>query len=287
MTIVVTGASGHLGRLAVEGLLEHGVPAPQIIAAVRTPQKAAGLAARGVQVREADYEKPQTLGPAFAGADKLLLVSSSEVGRRLPQHQAAVGAAKQAGISHIVYTSILRADTTPLSLASEHKGTEELIRSSGLPFTFLRNSWYFENYDAAITQAAASGVLTGSADDGLLSAATRADYAAAAVTVLTGDGHEGKIYELGGDQAWAYSELAAEIANAAGTPVAYQNLTAAQHKQALMDAGLPEPYAELLVDSDQGIAGGHLEDHTGNLSSLIGRPTTTLADSVAISLKNA
>jgi NAD(P)H dehydrogenase (quinone) len=287
MTIVVTGASGHLGRLVVENLLARGVPAAQIVAAVRTPQKAAELAARGVQVREADYDRPETLALAFAGADKLLLVSGSEMGRRVPQHQAVADAARQAGAGYIAYTSILRAGTTPIALAPEHKATEELIRASGLPFTFLRNGWYTENYDAAITQAAATGVLTGSAGDGRVSAAARADYAAAAAAVLTSEGHQGKAYELGGDPAWAYSDLAAEISNAAGTPVVYQNLTAGQYKQALAEAGLPQHYAELVADSDQAIAAGYLETHSGDLTRLIGRPTTTLAEAVAASLKNA
>ncbi len=287
MTIVVTGASGHLGHLVVEDLLTRGVPAGQIIAAVRTPSKAADLATRGVQVRAADYERPDTLAPAFAGADRLLLVSGSEPGRRVPQHQAVVDAAGQAGVGHLAYTSILRADTTPLGLAPEHKATEELIRVSGLPFTFLRNGWYTENYDASITAAAATGTLTGSAGAGRVSAAARADYAAAAAAVLTGPGHQGKIYELGGDTAWTYWDLAAAIAAAAGTPVVYQNLTADEHRQALAAAGIPQPYVELLVDSDQGIAAGHLEDHSGDLRGLIGRPTITLADAVAASLKNA
>jgi NAD(P)H dehydrogenase (quinone) len=286
MTIVVTGASGQLGRLVVENLLTRGVPAAQIVAAVRTPKKAADLATRGVQVREADYDRPETLALAFAGASRLLLVSGSEMGRRVPQHQAVVDAARKAGAAHIAYTSILHADTTPLGLAPEHKATEELIRASGLPFTFLRNGWYTENYDAPISQAAATGTLSGSAGDGRVSAAARADYAAAAAAVLTGQGHQGKAYELGGDPAWTYSDLAAEIFKAAGTPVIYQNLTAEQHKQALADAGLPEHYAELVVDSDQGIAAGHLETHSGDLTRLIGRPTTTLTDAVTTSLKN-
>jgi NAD(P)H dehydrogenase (quinone) len=287
MTIVVTGASGHLGRLIVENLLAGGVPAAQIVAAVRTPQKAAGLADRGVQVREADYDRPETLAPAFAGAGRLLLVSGTEIGRRVPQHQAVVDAARKAGADHIAYTSIPYADTTPIALAPEHKATEELIRASGLPFTFLRNGWYTENYDAPITQAASTGTLIGSAGDGRVSAAARADYAAAAAAVLTGEGHQGKAYELGGDPAWTYSDLAAEISRAAGTPVAYHNLTPGQHKQALADARLPQHYIELMVDSDQAIAAGYLETHSGDLTTLIGRPTITLADAVAASLKNA
>jgi NAD(P)H dehydrogenase (quinone) len=287
MTIVVTGASGHLGRLVVESLLDLDVPADQIVAAARTPQKAAGLAARGVQVREADYDRPETLASAVAGADRLLLVSGVDFGRRAQQHQAVVDAAREARVGHIAYTSIPYADTTPIAIAPEHKATEELIRASGLPFTFLRNGWYTENYDGSIAQAAASGVLIGSAGDGLLSAATRADYAAAAAAVLTGQGHQGKVYELGGDPAWTYAELAAQIARTAGTPVVYRNLSPGQHQQALADAGLPPHYAEILVDADQAIAAGHLLVRSGDLANLIGRPTTSLADAVAASLKSA
>jgi NAD(P)H dehydrogenase (quinone) len=287
MSIVVTGASGHLGRLVVESLLDQGVPADQIVAAARTPQKAAELAARGVQVREADYDRPETLASALAGADRLLLVSGIDFGRRAQQHQAVVDAARAARVGHIAYTSIPYADTTPIAIAPEHKVTEELIRASGLPFTFLRNGWYTENYDAAIAQAAASGVLIGSAGDGLLSAATRADYAAAAAAVLTGQGHQGKVYELGGEPAWTYAELAAQIARTAGTPVAYRNLSPDEHRRALAEAGLPSHYAEILVDADQAIAAGHLLVRSGDLASLIGRPTTSLADAVAASLKGA
>jgi NAD(P)H dehydrogenase (quinone) len=287
MTIVVTGASGHLGRLVVESLLDGGVPATEIVAAARTPAKAADLAARGAQIREADYDRPETLAAALAGADRVLLVSGIDFGRRAQQHQAVVDAAKTAGAARIVYTSIPYADTTPIAVAPEHKVTEELIRASGLPFTFLRNGWYTENYDAAIARAAASGILIGSAGDGLLSAATRADYAAAAAAVLTGDGHQGKIYELGGEPAWTYADLAAQIAATTGTPVAYRNLTPDQHQQALVEAGLPPYYAEIMVDADQSIAAGHLLVRTGDLANLIGRPTTPLADAVAASLKNA
>jgi NAD(P)H dehydrogenase (quinone) len=217
----------------------------------------------------------------------VLLVSGSEMGRRLPQHQAVVSAAQEAGVGHLAYTSILYADTSPLGLAPEHKATEELIRASGLAFTFLRNGWYTENYDAAIAQAAATGALVGSAGDGRVSAAARADYAAAAAAVLAGEGHQGKVDELGGAPAWTYSGLAAEIARAAGRPVVYQNLTVGQYQLVLEDAGLPQFYAALLADSDQGIAAGHLEEHSGDLVRLIGRPAVTLADAVAASLKNA
>jgi NAD(P)H dehydrogenase (quinone) len=287
MTIVVTGASGQLGHHVVTGLLEAGVPAGDIVAAVRTPAKAADLAARGVQVREADYDRPETLKAALAGADQVLLISGSEMGRRLAQHQAVLTAAQEAGVSLLAYTSIPAADTSPLLLAAEHKATEAAIRASGVPFAFLRNGWYFENYDSSIAYAAASGTLTGGAGDGRVSAGSRADYAAAAVAVLTSDGHAGQVYELGSDEAWTYADLAAAISAAAGKPVTYQNLPFEDNKAALLAAGLPEGYAQALADSDLGIAEGHLEVRSGDLARLIGRPATTLADAVAVSLKSA
>lgn len=287
MTIVVTGATGQLGRLVIASLIERGVPAGEIVAAVRTPEKAADLAARGVQVREADYSRPETLPAAFAGAAKVLLISGSEVGQRVPQHQAAVDAAKAARVGHLAYTSVLRADTTDIIVAPEHKITEEYILASGLPYTFLRNSWYTEVFTPTVTQAATSGVIIGSAGDGLVSSATRADYADAAAAVLSGTGHENKVYELAGDTAWAYSELAAAVAEAAGRDVVYQDLPTEQHAAALTEAGLPAELVGFLTGIDEGVKRGDLEDHSKTLSTLIGRPTTPLADAVAELLKNA
>lgn len=283
--IVVTGATGQLGRLVVEALAQQ-VPADQIVAAVRTPEKAADLAALGVQVRVADYEQPATLAEAFAGAEKLLLISSSEVGRRTAQHTAAVEAAKAAGVSHLVYTSILRADTSTIGLAPEHKATEQVIRDSGIPFTFLRNSWYTENYEQSVAQSLATGAILGSAGEGKLSGVPRADYADAAVAVLTGTGHENKVYELAADEAWSYADLADSIARISGKPVAYQDVPAEQHRAILQGAGLPEFLVDMLVDSDRAIAAGELASDSGDLRALLGRPTTGLDDAVAALLKN-
>jgi NAD(P)H dehydrogenase (quinone) len=280
--IVITGATGQLGRLVVERLL-HEVPADQIVAAVRSPEKAADL---GVAVREADYDRPETLASAFAGADKLLLISGSEVGKRVPQHTAAVEAAKQAGVRHLVYTSAPHADTTTLVLAPEHKATEQVIRDSGVPFTFLRNGWYTENYADRIKQAAQTGIVIGSAGEGRVASAPRADYAAAAVAVLTGQGHENKIYELSGDTAWTFPELAAEIAAATGRDVEYRNLTPEEHKSTLADAGLPEAIVELVDALDADTADGALSETSGELRTLIGRPTVPLADTVAEIVKH-
>jgi NAD(P)H dehydrogenase (quinone) len=285
MTFTVTAASGHLGRLAVQALLDQGVPADQIVATARTPEKLADLAAQGVQVREADYAKPETLAAAFAGTEKLLLVSGSEVGQRVPQHTNAVNAAVAAGVKLIAYTSAPYADTTDLPVAPEHKATEEIIRAAGVPFVFLRNGWYFENYTANLAPALQHGAILGSAGEGRISAATRADFAAAAAAVLTGDGHENAVYELGGDEAFTMAELAAEVTRQSGTEVAYRDLPADEYEKALVAVGVPDVYANVLAACDVEVAKGALLIDSGDLSRLIGRPTTPLADAVAAALK--
>lgn len=281
--IVVTGASGQLGRLVIAALLQK-VPAGEIVAAVRNPAKVADLAARGVQVRQADYDQPASLAAAFKGADKLLLISASEVGRRVPQHRAVIDAAKAAGVGLLAYTSILHADTSPLPLAAEHRETEALIRASGLPAVILRNSWYTENYLAGIPAALQYGVLLGSAGAGRIASAARADYAEAAAAVLTTDGQAGRIYELAGDESYTLAELAGQITQQSGKAVAYQDLPESEFKAALLGAGLPEALATLLAESDAGAAQGGLFDDGRQLSQLIGRPTTPLSKLVGQAL---
>ena len=282
--IAVTGATGHLGRLVVKDLLDRGVAPSELVAAVRSPEKASALADHGVAIRRADYTEPASLKSAFEGIDRLLLISSSEVGERVSHHRNVVDAAEETGVGFLAYTSMLRAATSPMQLAAEHRATEELIRESGIPFTFLRNGWYIENYTEQLDQALAQGVLIGSAGEGRISGATRADYAAAAAAVLTGEGHEGEVYELGGDEAFTMDEVAEEITAQSGTEVVYRDLPVEEYRQALVDAGLPEPYAAALADSDRGIAEGHLYVESGDLRRLIGRPTTPLADAVAAAL---
>ncbi len=281
--IVITGASGQLGRLVIEALLQT-VPAGEIVAAVRHPEKIADLAARGVQVRVADYDQPASLAAAFAGADKLLLISANEVGRRVPQHRAVIEAAKAAGVGLLAYTSLLHADSSPLPLAAEHQETEALIRASGLPAVILRNGWYTENYLAGIPTALQYGVVLGSAGAGRIASAARADYAAAAAAVLTRDDQAGRIYELAGDASYTLAELAAEIAKQSGQAVNYQNLPESEFKAALLGAGLPDFLVTLLAESDVGASKGGLFDDSRRLSQLIGRPTTSLANMVAAQL---
>ena len=284
MKLLVTGSTGHLGRLVIEDLLERGVPAGDIVAAARSPEKADDLAAHGVDVRKADYDQPDTLESAFDGVDRLLLISSSEVGQRVEQHRNVIEAAAQEGVGHFAYTSMVRADTSPMKLAQEHKVTEQLIRESGLPFTLLRNGWYIENYTEQLDQVLDRGALIGSANDGRVSAATRADYAAAAATVLAEGNHDGAVYELGGDEAFTMDELAEEITRQSGTEVVYRDLPPKDYTEALVDAGVPEPFAAVLADSDQGIAEGHLYVESDDLRRLIGRPTTPLAEAIAAAL---
>ena len=284
MRIGITGASGQLGRLVVRKLKAK-VRAADVVALVRTPARAADL---GVSVREADYGRPEILDRAFDGIDSLLLISSSELGqRRAEQHHNAIEAAKRAGVRRIVYTSLLHADTSPLILAGGHRGTEAGLRASGIPFTFLRNGWYTENYTVSIPGALAGGAFLGSAGDGRISSAARADYAEAAVAVLSSDGHDGKIYELAGDDAYSLSDLAAEISRQTGRAIPYKNLSEADYTAALRGLGLPEALAEAFASYDAGASQGALFDDSRELSALIGRPTTPLATVVAETLQQA
>ena len=283
--IVVTGATGQLGKLVVEQLLQI-VSAEKIVAVVRDPQKAQALAEKGVQVRQADYAEPESLVAAFAGAEKLLLVSSSEVGHRVPQHQAVTDAARAAGVKLLAYTSILNADTSTLLLAKEHKPTEAYIRASGVPFTFLRNGWYTENHTGALAAAVEHGAVLGAAKEGRFATATRADYAAAAVAVLTGEGHENRVYELGGDVPYTLTELAAEAARQTNKPVVYKDLPQEEYAKALAGFGLPEGLAKAIADADAGASRGELDTRSHDLSDLIGRATTPLDTSVAAALSH-
>ncbi|MFB5744553.1 SDR family oxidoreductase [Cedecea sp. S5-13] len=281
--IAITGASGQLGRLVIEDLLKT-VKAEEIVAVVRNPAKVEDFARRGVQVRAADYGDVSALAKAFSGVEKVLLISSSEVGQRAVQHSNIIAAAKQAGVKLIAYTSLLHADKSPLALAEEHIVTEQQLKESGVAFVLLRNGWYTENYLASVPPAIQHGVFIGSAGEGKIASATRADYAAAAAKVLTLDNQAGKVYELAGDHGWTLTELAAEVSLQSGKPVVYQNLDEADFKAALQGAGLPEGFAALLANSDAGAEKGGLFDDGHQLSKLIGRPTTSLSDSVKSAL---
>ena len=277
MKIAVTGANGKLGRLVIQGLLATQAP-EDIVAVVRNESRAADLAQLGIQVRVASYEDVPALEAAFAGVDKLLLVSSSEVGKRIPQHKNAIDAAKTAGVKHVVYTSAPKATTSNLVLAPEHKATEEYLASSGLDYTVLRNGWYTENFLQAVETAKQTGTIVAAAGGGRVASASRADYAAAAVAVLLGSGHEGEVYELSGDYAWDYNELAVAVSEIIGKPVAYQPVDGPTLINILVGAGLERPTAEFVATLDENTAAGLLSETSGDLSALIKRPTTPLRE---------
>ncbi|WP_019903640.1 SDR family oxidoreductase [Methylobacterium sp. 77] len=289
-TYFVTGASGQLGRLVVEALLER-VPAGALVAGLRSVESdaARSLRDRGVDVRLADYARPETLATALRGIDRLLLISSSEIGQRVAQHRNVIEAARTAGVGRLVYTSLLHADVSSISLAEEHLATEAAIAASGLPATILRNGWYTENYTASIAGALAGGALLGSAGDGRISSATRADYADAAAIVLTSETHAGGIhagqtYELAGDGAYTLAELAAEVSRQAGREIPYRNLPQAEYAALLKGIGLPGGLADGLAEWDVDASRGALFDEGRQLSTLLGRPTTPLASAVAAAM---
>lgn len=280
--IAVTGATGKLGQLVIEALLtRHN--AADIVAIVRRPEAASDLKSRGVQVRYGDYAKPESLGAALEGVERLLLISGSEVGQRAPQHQAVIDAALKANVKHLVYTSLLRCDSSPMLLAAEHKTTEQAIKAAGLPSTILRNGWYIENYTENLQPALAHSALIGAAGQGKVAAATREDFAIAAAVVLTTPGHEGKVYELHGDESFTLNELAAQVSAWADRPVAYVDMPQAQYQGALEGAGVPGPFAAILADSDVALSQGFLDvvGQEKHLSALIGRPTTTIKQALA------
>ncbi|MFD0311026.1 SDR family oxidoreductase [Streptomyces sp. NPDC127119] len=283
MSIVVTGATGHLGRHIIEGLLEK-VPADQVVAVVRNKEKAAELAARGVRLAVADYNAPETFDHVFSAGDRVLLVSGNEFDKgRVAQHKVVLDAAKAAGVALFAYTSA--PGTLNAALADDHRGTEAAILESGVTYTLLRNGWYNENYTENLAPVLEHGAVVQAAGEGRISAASRADYAAAAVAVLTGEGHENKTYELGGDTAFGFAEYAAAVAQASGKEIVYNAVPAETFKGILTGAGLPAPFAEILAGVDVSIEKGELIVDSGDLSRLTGRPTTPIAESVAAALK--
>lgn len=279
--LAVTCATGQLGRLVIDELLTVTAPA-QVVAVARSPRQAEDIAARGVEVRRGDYDDYASLTAAFAGIDHLLMISSNEYGERMQQHLNAVAAAKEAGVKMLVYTSLLRAEESPLWIAKEHRGTEDLLRGSGLPHVVLRNGWYTENYVISIPSALRHGMLVGAAGDGRIASAARADYAAAAAHVLaTADEHVGQVYELAGDSAYTLAQFAEEIGRHAGKAIEYRNAPEAEFRRTLVGSGVARQLASIIADVDAGAAEGALFDDSGQLSKLIGRPTRAWQEQVA------
>jgi NAD(P)H dehydrogenase (quinone) len=281
--IAITGANGQLGQLVVRGLLD-AIPEAQIVAVVRNPEQADSLRALGVQVREGDYDRPATLEQAFAGVDKVLLISAVQRGERVRQHKAVIDSARRTGVKSIVYTSLLRADTSRLILAGEHLETEIYLKQSGLEYTILRNGWYLENHTGSLTAAIAHGAVIGSARNGRFASASRADYAGAAVKVLTEAGHEGKIYELHGDESFSMADYTVEISKQIGKHIPYTYLPPDDYTGVLLGFGLPEPIAEVVVDADVKSTQGELDGAGATLSTLLGRKTTSLSEAIAAAL---
>lgn len=279
MKIAITGASGQLGRLAIENLKTR-VDAGDIVALVRDPSKVADL---GVEARKADYHKPETLTAALQGIDRLVLISSSDFDDRAGQHQNVINAAQETGVKHLIYTSILKADASPMIIAQDHKVTEAAIKASGIPYTFLRNGWYTENWTGSLPAAVEAGALIGSAGDAKVTPATRQDYAEALAAVAASEGHEGQIYELGGT-AFTLSDLAAELSKQTGKDIPYNDLPEATYKDILISFQLPEALATVIADADAQAQNGWLTDESGTLERLIGRPATPLSSAVAAAL---
>jgi len=281
MKIAVTGATGQLGSLVVEQLKKR-VSGENIVALVRTPEKAAKL---GVEARAFDYNQPEGLSDALKGIDRLVLISGSEIGQRARQHANVIDAAKKAGVKWIVYTSLLHADTSSLSLAGEHQATEKALKESGIAYTLLRNGWYTENYTGSIEGALGAGAFIGSAGNGKIASATRADFAEAAAVAVTDESHKGKVYELAGDKAYTLADLAAEVSKQSGKNIPYNNLPESEYANILKNVGLPETFANAIASWDTSASKGDLFDDSRQLSKLIGRPTTPLADTVKSVLK--
>ena len=283
MKIAITGATGQLGNLVIEQLLQL-TAAQNIVALVRKIDKAEHFKVQGIEPREFDYDRPETLVPALLGIDKLLLISANEIGRRTPQHQAVIDAAKVAGVPYLAYTSLLRADTSPLGLAQEHRETEKLIQDSGITYTFLRNNWYSENYLAGVAHTIEIGTLFGAAKDGRISSASRIDYAEAAAKVLNSTCHENKTYELAGSESFSLSDLATFIGQAVNKDIIYQNLSAEEYTQGLTQAGLPAGLVDVIVDADIQTIQGAMYSDSKDLEQLIGHKTTSIQDAIKAAL---
>ncbi|MCZ4587541.1 SDR family oxidoreductase [Rhodococcus opacus] len=284
MSIAVTGATGRYGRRAIDALIRRGVRPDDIVALGRNDAALADLTPLGVRTRQADYNDRAALDAAFTGVGKVLFVSGTDVGNRIHQHRNVVDAAARAQVTLIAYTSVPRADTTALLVAADHKPTEAYIRESGLPYVFLRNGWYMANYTDMAAAYVEAGAVLGAARNGRVSAATHADYADAAAVVLTEDGHANSVYELGGDRAFTMTEFAQALSNASGRTVDYTDLSTDRYVAALQGFGFPAELAEVFADGDLGVARGDLQVETGDLSRLIGRPTTTMPEAVAAAL---
>ncbi|MCR8668088.1 SDR family oxidoreductase [Aestuariibaculum sp. M13] len=276
MKIGITGATGQLGTLVVEQLKKLGYN-DNLVALVRSTDKAKSL---GIEAREFDYDNPEILEKALNGIDRLVFISANEIGQRARQHKNVIDAAKKLNVKWIIYTSLLRADTSTLNLAGEHLNTEQELKNSGLNFTILRHGWYTENYTASIPSAIQNGGFIGSAGSGKISSAARLDYAEALAIVITNEEHKGKVFELAGDESYTLTDLAIELSKQTGKTIPYNNLPEEAYAGILLQVGLPEGLAKGLASWDVSASKGDLFDNNHQLSKLLGRPTTPLAKSI-------
>lgn len=280
MRIAVTGASGQLGQLVISQLLER-TEAKNIVALVRNPEKLSDLSSKGIEVRAFDYaHNADELSIQLAGVDKLLLISSSEIGQRTTQHQNVINAAKLAHVKFVAYTSLLKADTSPLLLAQEHVETEQYLKTSDIPYTLLRNNWYSENYAMGLAQAVEQGKIFGATHHGKIASASRLDYATAAGVVLTQEGHENKVYELAGDTSYTLDDVAKWVTEISKKEVTYNDLSEEEYKALLIQVGLPEGFASILANSDDGVFKDALYSDSKDLHKLIGRATTSMQETI-------
>jgi NAD(P)H dehydrogenase (quinone) len=281
-TYAVTGASGQLGRKVLDALLER-VDASTIVALARDPARLSDYSAKGIEVRQADYDDPASLARGLEGVDRVLLISGNAVGQRERQHGNVIEAARKAGVEYIAYTSILNAADSKLALAPEHVATEKLLESGGLNYDLLRSGWYSENFVGGLPQQVEAGVIYGASGDGRYSTATRGDIAAGAAAALVGS-KGGNVYEMAGDESWTMSEFAEEVSRRSGKPVTYVNQSEADYAKTLESAGLPPPVAAMLASTSALAGEGALENNDRQLSQLSGQPTTPIGEVIGAAL---
>jgi NAD(P)H dehydrogenase (quinone) len=280
MKILITGATGKLGTKVVETLLKT-IPASQLAVSVRNPEKAEGLRARGVEVRQGDFDRPETLDTAFAGIDRLLIISADgDNETRIRQHTDAVAAAARAQVKFIAYTSLGNASESTMFLAPPHVATEEAILKTGIPYSFLRNNWYLENEIPSIQGVLAGAPWVTSAGSGKVGWALQQDYAEAAAAVLAGNGHENTVYELSG-KLLTQEEFASALESVLGKEVHVQQVDDVTYADIMKGAGLPEFIIPFLVDIQKGIRDGALEIESSDFEKLLGRPATPISHALS------
>ena len=268
MSIVITGASGQLGRLTAELVLAR-VPASEVTLTTRRPEALSDFVGRGARVRQADFDRPETLAEAFAGGERLLLISADVVGRRVAQHRAAIEAAREVGVRHVAYTSYLNpVAENPAVITPDHRDTEEALRESGLAWTALRNAFYAEYQVPAGAQAIATGQLIHNNGEGRIAYVSREDCAAAAAAVLTTEGHEGKAYDITGPESLSFAEAAERISAATGREIRHVDVPPEAARQGMLSSGMPEWQVDVSLGLLAAVREGALDAVTGTVATV-------------------